>query len=281
VTDPVLPIQPAETPPPIPVFRQTPRWRWWIHLLLIGVYPALGLLLRLAGRHPSRGPALSDSASGLLRFSGLELLLFSIFFAVACLVSRASREQLMLPWRPGWWVAPLGVVYSIGIRIGLGIVVVAVVIVLVATRTMTPENVQEYVKANRPDLDVIVSVSAMRDNPIYYWLAITLVSFVVAGLREEMWRAGTLAAMRVLWPRIFDSWRGQCLAVALIAVAFGLMHIQMGILAAVFAGILGLFLGLIIVAHRSIWPAVIAHGFFDATSMAILPWAIEKMRQLH
>jgi membrane protease YdiL (CAAX protease family) len=281
VTDSVLPIQPAEAPPPIPAFRQTPRWRWWIHLLLIGVYPALGLLLRLAGHHPSRGPALSGSASGLLRFSGLELLLFSIFFAVACLISRASREQLMLPWRPGWWVAPLGVVYSIGIRIGLVIIVVAVAMILVATRMMTPENVQEYAKANRPDVDVIVSVSAMRDNPIYYWLAITLVSFVVAGLREEMWRAGTLAAMRALWPRIFESWRGQCLAVALIAFAFGLMHIQMGILAAVFAGILGLFLGVIIVVHRSIWPAVIAHGFFDATSMAILPWAMEKMRQLH
>jgi membrane protease YdiL (CAAX protease family) len=248
---------------------------------LIGAYPALGVLLRLGGHHSSHGPALSGSASGLLRFSGRELLLFAIVFAAACLISRASREQLMLPWRPGWWVAPLGFIYSIGFRIGLGIILAAVVVVLTATRTMTPEQVQEYAKANRPDLDVIVSVSAMRENPTYYWLAVTLVSFVVGGLREEMWRAGTLAAMRVLWPRIFNSWCGQCLAVALIAVAFGLMHIRMGILAAVLAGILGLFLGVIIVAHRSIWPAVIAHGFFDATSMAFLPWAMEKLRQLH
>ena len=281
MTESNFPIQAAETPPPIPVFRKTPRWRWWIHLLLIGVYPALGLLVRLGVGHSSRGPALSGSTRGLLWVSGLELLLFSIFFALACLISRASREQLMLPWRPGWWVAPLGVVYSISIRIGLVMVAVAVVIVLAATRTMTPEKVQEYMNANRPDIDVLVSVSAMRDNPTYYWLTITLVSFVVAGLREEMWRAGTLAAMRVLWPRVFDSRRGQCLAVGLIAVAFGFMHIQMGILAAIAAGILGLFLGGIIVVHRSIWPAVIAHGFFDATSMAILPWWIEKARQLH
>jgi len=47
------------------------------------------------------------------------------------------------------------------------------------------------------------------------------------------------------------------------------------------AGILGLFLGVLIVLHRSIWPAVIAHGLFDATSMAVLPWWIEKARQLH
>ena len=250
-------------------------------MLLIGVYPALGLLVRLAARHSTRAPALSGSVRGLLWVSGFELLIFSIFFAMACLISRASREQLMLPWRPGWWVAPLGVVYSIGIRIGLVLIAVAVVVILAATGMVTPDKVQGYANANRPDIDVLVSVSAMRDNPAYYWLTITLVSFVVAGLREEMWRAGSLAAMRVLWPRTFNSWRGQCLAVALIAAAFGIMHLQMGMLAAVAAGILGVFLGMIIVVHRSIWPAVIAHGFFDATSMAILPWAIEKARQFH
>ncbi|MFN2622192.1 MAG: CPBP family intramembrane glutamic endopeptidase [Chthoniobacterales bacterium] len=280
MTEPSAATEASDWPPPIPVFRQTPRWRWWIHLLLIGVYPALGLLVRLGVGHSPRGPALSGSVRGLLSVSGFELLLFSIFFAVACLISRPSREQLMLTWRPGWWVMPLGVVYSIGIRIGLVIVAAAVVMVLAASRTITPEKVQEYVSANRPNIDVLVSVNAMRDNPVYFWLTITLVSFVVAGLREEMWRAGTLAAMRVIWPRIFDSWRGQYLAVALIAVAFGFMHIQMGLLAAIAAGILGLFLGTIIVVHRSIWPAAIAHGFFDATSMAILPW-IEKIRQLH
>src|SRR5205807_3969235 len=157
--------------------------------------------------------------------------------------------------------------YSIALRIGLIVIAVAVMAVLAATQTVTPEKVQEYVNANRPDVEALVSVPAMRTNPAYFWLTITLVSFVVAGIREEMWRAGTLAAMRVLWPRIFDTRRGQLLAVALIAVAFGLMHIRMGVLATVAAGILGLFLGVLIVLHRSIWPAVIAHGLFDATSM--------------
>jgi hypothetical protein len=32
------------------------------------------------------------------------------------------------------------------------------------------------------------------------------------------------------------------------------------------------------VLHRSIWPAVIAHGMFDATSMALLPWAMDHLR---
>jgi membrane protease YdiL (CAAX protease family) len=200
---------------------------------------------------------------------------------VACLFSRASREQLMLRWRPGWWVMPLGVGYSIALRIGLVVIAVTVMAVVAATQTVTPEKVQEYVSANRPDVEALVSVPAMRSNPAYYWLTITLVSFVVAGVREEMWRAGTLAAMRMLWPRAFGSILGQCFAIALIAVAFGAMHLRMGVLAAVGAGLLGLMLGIIIILHKSIWPAVIAHGVFDATTLALLPWWIEKARQLH
>ena len=56
------------------------------------------------------------------------------------------------------------------------------------------------------------------------------------------------------------------------------MHLRMGALAAVLAGILGLLLGIIMVLHKSIWPAVIAHGLFDATNLALLPWWSEKIR---
>ena len=105
-------------------------------------------------------------------------------------------------------------------------------------------------------------------------LTLTLVSFVTAGLREELWRAGTLAGMRALWPRKFRSRTGERSAVALIALAFGAAHLPMGILAAAAAGLLGLFLGIVLIVHRSIWPAVFAHGFFDATSFALIPFAL-------
>jgi membrane protease YdiL (CAAX protease family) len=284
VIDPVLRSEPPESPPPliaITTVRETPRWRWLIHLFVLGSYPALGLFFRTASGRVAQGPALSGNVRGLLVVSAAEIIVFSIFFAVACLFSRASREQLMLRWRPGWWVMPLGVGYSIALRIGLVVIAVTVMAVVAATQTVTPEKVQEYVSANRPDVEALVSVPAMRSNPAYYWLTITLVSFVVAGVREEMWRAGTLAAMRTLWPRAFGSILGQCFAIALIAVAFGAMHLRMGVLAAVGAGILGLMLGIIIILHKSIWPAVIAHGVFDATTLALLPWWIEKARHLH
>lgn len=283
MTEPALPSEPPESPPPIPTttVRETPRWRWLIHLFVIGSYPALGLFFRTTSGPIPRGPALSGNVRGLLVVSAVEIIVFSIFFAVACLISRASREQLMLRWRPGWAVVPLGIGYSIALRIGLIVIAVAVMAAVAATQTVTPEKVQEYVNANRPDVEALVSVPAMRSNPAYYWLTITLVSFVVAGVREEMWRAGTLAAMRALWPRAFGSTLGQGLAIALIAVAFGAMHLRMGVLAAVGAGVLGLMLGIIIILHKSIWPAVIAHGVFDATTLALLPWWIEKARQLH
>lgn len=175
---------------------------------------------------------------------------------------------------------PLGIAYSVAIRIGLGLVAMVVVAILLAVRVSTPETLQEFASANRPDVETLVSLPALQNNPSYYWLTVTLVSFVVAGLREEVWRAGTLAAMRALWPRAFASGGGQFVAVMLIAVVFGAMHLSMGPIAAVLAGILGCFLGLIIVLHRSIWPAVVAHGLFDATTFAILPWAMEKLQQV-
>lgn len=235
----------------------------------------LGLFIRAGSGHFPRGPALSGNVRGLLWISGWELLFFAIVFAFACLISRASPDQLMLRWRPGRWVIPLGLAYSVALRLGIVVVAAMVMIVLTASQVVTAETARDYITANRPDVDVLVSVPAMRHNPAYYWLTLTLISFVVAGLREELWRAGTLAAMRAIWPRAFGSVAGQCGAVIIIAVAFGALHLNMGVLAAAAAGVLGVLLGLIMVFHKSIWPAVIAHGAFDATTMALLPWWLE------
>lgn len=175
---------------------------------------------------------------------------------------------------------PLGIVYSVAIRFALFVVVTVVAAILLTTRASTPETLQGFISTNRPNVEAIVSVSAMRSNPSYYWLTVTLVSFVVAGLREEIWRASTLAALRALWPGAFASRGGQHLAVALIAVLFGAMHLPMGPIAAVGAGLIGWLLGVTMILHKSIWPAVIAHGLFDATTMAILPWAMTKVQEL-
>src|SRR5262245_27202718 len=105
------------TPPPLPSPAASPerpikRWRWVVHLLLIGSYPlVIGLMVAILGKGETA--ALSGSAKGLLVTCGVELLVFGSLFFLGWLASRASRDDLLLHWRPGWWVVPLGIGYSL------------------------------------------------------------------------------------------------------------------------------------------------------------------------
>lgn len=222
----------ADGPPPLNDPQQleqklVPRWRWWVHLVLIGAYPVITASLSW-GRAGTRGPALSQSARGLLIVCGVELLLFSVVFGLGWLASRASVDELLLRWRPGRWVVPLGIGYSVAIRLAVGVAVAVVSAVLLLTQVMSVDSLRQFITVNRPDVESIVDVSVMRSDPLYFFLTITLVSFVVAGLREELWRSGFLAALRALWPCTFAGRPGQILAVALIAIVFGAAHLGRG-----------------------------------------------------
>jgi membrane protease YdiL (CAAX protease family) len=266
-------------PPRLEEAKPVARWRWWIHLGLVTAYMFVLTVVGLT-RNKSHQPALSHSASGLFFVCTMELLSFGFVFGMAWLASRASLDDLLLRWRGNVMPVLLGAGYSVGLRIALGVVTTLAAVVLVATRLTTMDSMQDFFAKNRPGIENTVDVTALRDNPAYLWLTLTLVSFAVAGLREELWRSSFLAGMRALWPRQFGSTFGQVCAVFVASIIFGLAHLSMGILAALMGGVLGLSLGLIMVFHRSIWPAVFAHGFFDATSMALIPWAMELMRNL-
>ncbi len=255
------------------------RGKWIAHLAILGAYPlVLGAIAYL--RRGAGTPALSGHALGAMLVSAWELASFALVFVLACLASRASRDQLRLRFRPRRWAVPLGLAYSVGIRLGVGAVLLAVGVALAVTGIVKPEQLSSYLFSNRPKVEAIVDISAMRDDPAYFWLMVTVVSFLVGGLREELWRGGVLAGFRALWPRQFGSKLGQLGAVAIAAVIFGLGHAAQGPVAMTLTGVLGLMLGAIIVLHDSVWPAVIAHGAFDATSLAILPWAMEKLHDL-
>jgi len=252
------------------------RVRWWVHLLVLGAYPVVVGILG-AGRATSGRPALSHSARGLLTICGIELLVFGSVFAIAWLASRASRKDLLLRWRTGIWAVPLGIGYSVLIRLAVGVVSVMVFTVLVVARVVTLEQVQHFAQTNSPDVAALVDISALKNNPLYFWLSVTLVSFVVAGFREELWRTGFLAGLRKLWPDMFGGIPGQIAAVAVAAFVFGIGHLALGPLGVAAATLLGFLLGVIMVLHQSIWPAVIAHGMFDATTFALLPHIIDKL----
>ena len=255
------------------------RKRWWIHLILItGYILAAGLSgLRRRGTHTA---ALTQTVGGLLSFCALQLLVFGLIFGLACLASRPTRDDLLLRWRGKMMPLLLGVGYSVALRVVVALVVIAIAIGLIVTQVMTPDSLKDFAASNRPDVEAIVNVDAMRNNPVYYWLTLTVVSLVVAGLREELWRSAFLAGMKALWPQRFGTPVGKVLAVIICAVIFGLGHLVMGPVAVCLAGVLGLGLGLIMIFHGSIWPAVIAHGLFDATSLALLLWVMNHTTKI-
>src|SRR5262247_1958545 len=111
------------SPPPLP--KPASRLRWWIHVLIIAAYPIFVGVLS-SQREPSGGAALSNNPRDLLIVCGMHLLVFGSIFGLAWLASRASRDDLLLRWRPGFLVVPLGIAYSIALRIALGIVLAIV-----------------------------------------------------------------------------------------------------------------------------------------------------------
>ncbi len=270
---PLLPSEPPEQP-----VTSKPR-RWWLHLLIIAAYPLL-LGLAGAGQPTQNAPALSTGVAGLMIVCAVELIIFAVVFGLAWLASRISADELRCRWRGGFWTVPLGIGYSVAIRLAVGLVIGMIGAALVITHVTSSQGLQEFFSANRPNVAAVVDIDALRANPVYFWLTLTLVSFVLGGLREEIWRSAFLAGMRGLWPRRFGSRGGQIAAAGAAAVIFGVGHLVQGPVAMGLTALLGFGLGVIMILHRSIWPAVIAHGVFDATSLALLPWVADKLPQV-
>ncbi len=267
----------SNQPPLLPAHAPgASRLRWAIHLLLITAFPVV-IGVAGAGRSQTQQPALGRGPLALMWISAVEVLIFGVVFGLAWLASRASASDLRWRWRRGFWTVPLGMAYSVALRLAVGIVVAFIATVLLALHVTTTNSMQHFLMANRPDVGAIVDIRALHQNPFYFWLAVTVVSFGVGGLREELWRSAFLAGTRGVWPERFSSTAGQIAAAALAAVAFGIGHLAQGVLAVGLTALLGFGLGLIMIFHRSIWPSVIAHGTFDATSMALLPWVMQNL----
>jgi len=66
----------------------------------------------------------------------------------------------------------------------------------------------ESLQGLRPKVEAMVDVAALQD-PVYFALMLTLVSFVLAGFREELWRAGMVALLGRVMPGWFGGQRGN------------------------------------------------------------------------
>jgi len=136
---------PVDTPPPT---TPVSKVRWGIHLAIMAALPVVAGLV--GASHAGRGPALSDNVRGLLSVCGVEILIFTAIYGLAWLFSRATRDELLLRWRPGYWVVPLGAFYSVAIRIIAGVLgLIAVIIAMVWTKA-TPAEVQKFFRCASP-----------------------------------------------------------------------------------------------------------------------------------
>ena len=242
------------------------KWRWAIHLFLLAGYVlgvGIGGVLMKSQNDGSSEPAMPGNVAALAQMCALEMGLFLVIFGVAWVFSRANADELFLKWRGGIRPVLWGIAYSIALRF-----VIMVVVVLVAAPVFLWKG-EKAVEGLRPKTEAIVNTNALKD-PAYVLFAVTVVSFGMAGFREELWRVGIMAGCAGLAPMFFSTRRGQFIAVAIAAVIFGVGHAPQGIGGVVITAALGLALGFIIVRHQSIWEAVMAHGFFDATTFAAL-----------
>jgi membrane protease YdiL (CAAX protease family) len=272
--DPGLPPLLGEvTPPMLP--KPQPRWRWAVHLILLASY-VLGLGLigwRMRDPAATGDAALPPDTRGLLIMCVSEMFLFASVFFIAWLFSRANARQLFLKWRGGLKPFLWGAVLSVGLRLGIAVIVLVIAAPFLALKG--EKSAEESLQKLRPKVENVISTKAL-DDPTYLALTITLVSFVVAGLREELWRAGMIAGLAGIAPAIFSSRRGQIYAVLIAALVFGIGHTPQGPGAIALTALLGIGLGAIIIWRQSIWEAVLAHGFFDAATFAAL-WLIQKI----
>ena len=265
-TPPERPQDVASDPPPFA--KPISKARWWTHLVLLASYPlAIGLMsFYAADSIDVSEAALSADPFVLLVQIAEQLGFFFVLFGLAWLASRATGTQLLLGWKGGIGPILRGLAYSIGLRLAIGILAVCAVVVGMMLGGLDEETIQEL----RPKVERTIDIEAIETSPLYLFINVTLVSFVFAGLREELWRAGVLAGLGALFPRLFDSVVGKLGAVAIVAVIFGLGHFSQGWGGVALTTGLGVGLGAIMVFHKSIWDAVLAHGFFNASSFVLM-----------
>jgi membrane protease YdiL (CAAX protease family) len=234
-------------------------------MLVLMVGYILFATLKGAGQ-PSNQPALSPTVPGLLLDTLLNLSLFGFLFGIGAWAAhpRASDLYADRPTTAIHWL--LGFVWSVLLRVAIAIPILLAALVLLL---LNGEKGMEKVSTFRPRLENLLDLSALAD-PLYALLCITWGSFVVAALREELWRAAMLGGIRAIAPASWSRLQAEWLGISISSVLFGIAHLTQGWPAVVMTTLIGFVLGSVQVYRRSLAEAVIAHGFFDATTFAIL-----------
>ena len=262
-------------PPPLPTATaRRGRLGWFGHLSLLTAW--LLTLIFFGHRQTASGRHVAlASVRQVLWTVGTEIVTFGSVCALAWLCSRATAAEWRLRWRGGWGPVWRGPLYSVGFRAAMFVVLFAVVATLLGLHVINAKDAKGF----RPQVENLVNLSALTHDRAFYWCTLTLLS-TMAGVVEETWRAGMLAGLAGVFPEIFGGPRGRWLAIVPVALLFGAGHLYMGWPAVALTTLLGLALGTIMVWHRTIWDAAIAHALFDAGSFAMLAWVAQRSPHL-
>lgn len=245
------------------------KWKSAVALVVLSLY-VIGAALRSSLATPGDS-LLPKTVPGLLLSTTLGLAVFGVFWLLSWWFSRVTADEILLRWRGGWRPIAYGLFYCFGIRFLLYAIFIGVFVVSTLcgfSRELFLHTITRF----GPTPDRLVSAAVLAANPLYRLILVTWGSFVVAGLREELWRAAMLAAgTRLLQPAISQRSASR-FALIFSSVLFGFAHLYQGWIAVGATAFIGLMLGAIMLKHRSIWPAVIAHGAFDAMQF----WAMSQ-----
>ncbi len=277
-TGPIL-LPESPLPPTAPLSRSLPFWRRASALVLLAGYPLLlsviSNALDEAGLKAPKGATLLPTELAELWVSAAEnLLVFGVWFASAAWLGRLDWKQLEADRRPKPSSVLWGLGWSIALRFALAALLMLVIGIFLITHGIKDLDA-DFVQKLRPKVENLVSPESLR-SPWYLFTNLTLISFVLAGLREELWRAGMIAAGLNLLPVQWRRTKGQMALVVVSSIVFGLAHLPQGWGGVVMTGVLGLGLGSILVFHRSLWIAALAHGFFDASTFFFL-WLLDSV----
>jgi len=260
-------------PPPLPppltpqAIRQPKPWSNWLAaFLVLTFYPLLIGMISYLSKTEGAGPMLMPELLPLVITLSVELMFFGVIFLVAWVLTRPTAHQLFFRRDRPWKTLLLSLGWSVGLRFGLGILVAMALAVVAVFQGGWPEDLSGW----SADINAVVDSEQLANNPLYLIVNMTFVSFVVAGFREELWRAGMLACLMMMFPRLRGSLLGRIGMVLFVAAIFGLGHLPQGVGGVCLTAMLGAGLGAIMVWRWSIWEAVLAHGFFNAASFGLL-----------
>lgn len=267
---PILASGPPPTPSDEPDF-DVAGWRYAASAMLLAGYVLAPVGFHVFQADESDGPLLASDLSTILFQILSASVLFLIVFIGAWFLARPGRGALYLAKPLTVLSVALGFLWSWALRFGVAGVVIAVVYVPMAIRQLfQPDRTFEVPQGLRPEVENMLNLDALF-NPWYLLFMMTGVSFLFAGLREELWRAGIIAALIPLMRPWFNQEICRRIALLLSSCIFGLAHLPGQGWGGVFmTTALGLGLGAILIYRRSLAEAALAHGFFDATSFALI-----------